>query len=133
MVNGGGYKGLASLGSLFKTRGSGVKYSNKRQYTKRKYIKEKKYTKEAKAKRKAAADAKRAERIEKFNARMNAKLLAPPTRRGRPKGSKNRAKLSGSVTNELGVVAPPARGKGKYTQRQKAVIDNKFAALGGEW
>ena len=133
MVNGGGYKGLASLGSLFKTRGSGVKYSNKRQYTKRKYIKEKKYTKEAKAKRKAAADAKRAERVEKFNARMNAKLLAPPTRRGRPKGSKNRAKLSDSVTNEFGVVAPPARGKGKYTQRQKAVIDNKFAALGGEW
>ena len=133
MVNGGGYKGLSGLGSLFKTRGSGVKYSTKRQYTKRKYIKEKKYTKEAKAKRKAAADAKRAERVEKFNARMNAKLLAPPTRRGTPKGSKNRAKLSGSVTNELGVVAPPARGKGKYTQRQKAVIDNKFAALGGEW
>ena len=116
--------------SLFKTRGSGVKYSTKRQYTKRKYIKEKKYTKEAKAKRKAAADAKRAERIEKFNARMNAKLLAPPTRRGRPKGSKNRAKL---VTELGGVVAPPARGRGKYTQRRKAVIDNKFAALGGEW
>ena len=133
MVNGGGYKGLASLGRLFKTRGSGIKYSKERQYTKRKYIKEKKYTKEAMAKRKAVADAKRAERIEKFNARMNAKLLAPPTRRGRPKGSKNRAKLSGSVTELGGVVAPPARGKGKYTQRQKAVIDNKFAALGGEW
>ena len=140
MVNGGGYKGLASLGRLFKTRGSGIKYSKERQYTKRKYIKEKKYTKEAKAKRKATADAKRAERIEKFNARMNAKLLAPPTRRGRPKGSKNRPKRSANemdaASGLLQLAAPPAapaRGRGKYTQRQKAVIDNKFAALGGEW
>ena len=82
------------FGNLFKTRGSGVKYSNKGQYTKRKYIREKKYTKEAKAKRKAAADAKRAERMERLNAQMNAKLLAGPTRRGRPKGTRNRAKLT---------------------------------------
>ena len=87
------------FGNLFKTRGAGVKYSKKGQYTKRKYIKEKKYTKEAKAKRKAAADAKRAERKERLNALMNAKLLAPPTRRGRPKGSKNRGKLA--VQNEM--------------------------------
>jgi hypothetical protein len=84
--------------------------------------------------RKANQEAKKLARIEKFNAKMNAKLLAPPKRRGRPKGSKNRRKRSGRKTNELGgVVAPPARGRGKYTQRQKAVIDNKFAALGGEW
>jgi hypothetical protein len=122
------------LTSLFKTRGSGVKYSKKRQYTKRKYEKSKKYTKEAKAMWKADQEAKKLARIERFNAKMNAKLLAPPKRRGRPKGSKNRMKRSGSDNNLLqlgGAVAPPARSK--YTKRQKAVIDNKFAALGGEW
>ena len=128
MVNGGGYKGLASLGSLFKTRGSGVKYSTKRQYTKRKYIKEKKYTKEAKAKRKAAADAKRAERIERFNAQMNAKLLAPPTRRGRPKGSKNRPKRSGNEMDAAagllqlgGPPALPASGRGRGRPKLPAI------------
>ena len=44
------------FGNLFKTRGAGVKYSKKGQYTKRKYIRQKN-PKEAKAKRKAAADA----------------------------------------------------------------------------
>ena len=92
MVNGGGYKGLASLGSLFKTRGSGVKYSKKRQYTKRKYERTYAHTKEAKAMRKADQEAKKLARIEKFNAKMNAKLLAPPKRQGRPKESKYRAK-----------------------------------------
>ena len=43
------------FGNLFKTRGSGVKFSKKGQYTKRKYIREKRFTKDAKAKRKAAA------------------------------------------------------------------------------
>ena len=128
MVNGGGYKGLANLGRLFKTRGSGIKYSKERQYTKRKYIKEKKYTKEAKALRKAAADAKRAERIERFNARMNAKLLAPPKRRGRPKGSKNRAKRAGNEMDaatgllQLGnAVAPPAGGRGRGRPKLPAI------------
>ena len=90
---------MGMFGNLFKTRGAGVKYSKKGQYTKRKYIREKRFTKEAKAKRKAAADAKRAERMERMNAQMNAKLLAPPTRRGRPKGSTNRGKLA--VQNEM--------------------------------
>ena len=73
--------------------------------------------------------------MERFNAKMNAKLLAPPKRRGRPKGSKNRPKRSAAEMEAasalLGLGAPPARSK--YTKRQKAVIDNKFAALGGEW
>ena len=34
-----------------------------------------------------------------MNVQMNAKLLAPPTRRGRPIASKNRAKLA--VQNEM--------------------------------
>jgi len=95
---------MAMFGNLFKTRGAGVKYSKKGQYTKRKYIREKRFTKDAKAKRKAAADAKRAERMERMNAQMNAKLLAGPTRRGRPRGSKNRAKLA--VQNEMAVAGP---------------------------
>ena len=37
--------------------------------------------------------------MERLNAQMNAKLLAPPTSRGRPKGSKIRAKLA--VQNEM--------------------------------
>jgi hypothetical protein len=92
MVNGAGYTGLGGLTSLFKTRGSGVKYSKKRQYTKRKYTRTYAHTKEAKAMRKADQEAKNLARMERFNAKMNAKLLAPPKRRGRPRGSKNRPK-----------------------------------------
>ena len=42
--------------------------------------------------------------MERMNAQMNAKLLAGPTRRGRPRGSKNRAKLA--VQNEMAVAGP---------------------------
>ena len=125
MVNGGGYKGLASLGSLFKTRGSGVKYSKKRQYTKRKYERTYAHTKEAKAMRKAEQESKKLARIEKFNAKMNAKLLAPPKRRGRPKGSKNRPKRSANEMDaasgllQLGGAAPPTGGRGRGRGRPK--------------
>ena len=120
------------LTSLFKTRGTGLRFSKKRQYTKRKYVRSDNFTRKAREDRKAANQAKRTER---FNARMNAKLLAPPKRRGRPRGSKNKPKRSAdemaAASGFLGLGAPPARSK--YTKRQKAVIDNKFAALGGEW
>ena len=128
MVNGAGYVGLEGM---TKRRG-GPKYTTKRQYTRRKYVRSDNFTRKARADRKAANQAKRTER---FNARMNAKLLAPPKRRGRPRGSKNKPKRSAdemaAASGLLGLGAPPARNK--YTKRQKAVIDNKFAALGGEW
>ena len=92
MVSGSGYVGLEGMGSLFKARRGGPKYTTKRQYTKRKYEKSKKYTKEAKAMWKADQEAKKLARMERFNAKMNAKLLAPPKRRGRPRGSRNRPK-----------------------------------------
>ena len=77
MVNGAGYVGLEGMGSLFKTRGTGLRISKKQQYTKRKYVRSDNFTRKAIADRKAANQAKRTER---FNARMNAKLLAPPKR-----------------------------------------------------
>ena len=132
MVNGGGYVGLDGMEKLVKTRRDGAKYTTKRQYTRRKYVRSDNFTRKARADRKAANQAKRTER---FNARMNAKLLEPPKRRGRPRGSKNKPKRSAdemaAASGLLGLGAPPA--KSKYTKRQKAVIDNKFAALGGEW
>ena len=79
MVNGSGYVGLDGMGGLFKTRGTGLRFSKKRQYTKRKYVRSDNFTRKARADRKAANQAKRTER---FNARMNAKLLEPPKRRG---------------------------------------------------
>ena len=116
MVNGAGYVGLEGMGSLFKARRGGPKYTTKRQYTKRKYVRSDNFTRKAKADRKAANQAKRTER---FNARMNAKLLAPPKRRGRPRGSKNRPKRSAAemeaASGLLGSGAPvalPAGGRG---------------------
>ena len=82
------------LTSLFKARRGGPKYTTKRQYTKRKYRRTYAHTKEAKAIRKADIEAKKFARIERFNAKMNAKLLAPRKRRGRPRESKNRPKRS---------------------------------------
>ena len=128
MVNGAGYTGLEGMGSLFKTRGSGLRFSKKRQYTKLKYEKSKKYTKEAKAMWKADQEAKKLARIERFNAKMNAKLLAPPKRRGRPRGSKNRPKRSASemeaASGLLGLGAPvalPAGGRGRGRPKLPAI------------
>ena len=125
MVNGGGYVGLDGMESLFKTRRGGPKYTTKRQYTRRKYVRSDNFTRKAKADRKAANQAKRTER---FNARMNAKLLEPPKRRGRPRGSKNRPKRSANemdtASGLLGLGAPvalPAGGRGRGRPKLPAI------------
>ena len=125
MVNGGGYVGLEGMTSLFKARRGGPKYTTKRQYTKRKYVRSDNFTRKAKADRKAANQAKRTER---FNARMNAKLLEPPKRRGRPRGSKNKPKRSAAEMDAasalLGLgapVAPPAGGRGRGRPKLPAI------------
>ena len=125
MVNGSGYVGLEGMGGLFKTRGTGLRFSKKRQYTKRKYVRSDNFTRKAKADRKAANQAKRTER---FNARMNAKLLEPPKRRGRPRGSKNKPKRSAAEMDAasalLGLGAPvvlPAGGRGRGRPKLPAI------------
>ena len=124
MVNSAGYVGLEGIGGLFKTRGTGLRFSKKRQYTKRKYVRSDNFTRKARADRKAANQAKRTER---FNARMNAKLLEPPKRRGRPRGSKNKPKRSAAEMDAasalLGLGAPvvPAGGRGRGRPKLPAI------------